>query len=127
MLGTPTIFFDCDDTLVIWDKHGKSNDFEAIKFTCYGKEYKLIPHKPHIEALKKHKNDGYKIVVWSAGGEEWAAEVVKVLDLGDHVDCTLSKPEFYYDDKRVFEFMHHTKRIFTSYRGFGSECVQEDE
>ena len=112
MIGTPTIYFDTDDTLVCWEMHNNPN---AIPFICYGKEYKLVPHTEHIKMLKKFKADGFQIVVWSAGGREWVEEVVNKLFLNDYVDVMLSKPSFYVDDVEVRHFMHKTKRLYIPY------------
>jgi FMN phosphatase YigB (HAD superfamily) len=78
MLGTPTIYFDIDDTLLMW---GMDKSPKAKKFVHHGISYFLVPHKKHIAKLKQHKKEGWKIVVWSHGGEDWAKLVVKKLKL----------------------------------------------
>lgn len=113
-MGDPTIFFDVDDTLVLWDME---DDPDAIEFRCYGQTHRLVPHKKHIEILKRHKEDGYKIIVWSAGGEAWARTIVDTLDLGDYVDYTISKPDWFYDDSPPRYFMHKHRWLFDTYKG----------
>ena len=31
--------------------------------------------KVHVELLRQYKHEGYKIVVWSAAGANWAKEI----------------------------------------------------
>lgn len=121
MMGTPTVFFDCDSTLIMWDMEGSPS---ALSFILYGKTYRLVPHQKHIDKLKEHKAEGFSIVVWSAGGKEWAEEVVKVLNLGTYVDTIISKPTYYYDDLTSPRFLHEHKRI---YYPFGSDWMETTE
>ncbi len=109
IFGKPTIYYDVDDTLVMWNKPISD---EHIECTLYGTTYKVLPNWKHIELLKKHWRDGYKIVVWSGGGEDWATEVVNKLDLNDFVDVRLSKPSYYVDDLEPEQFMFKHKRIY---------------
>lgn len=118
MLGTPTIYFDCDSTLVMWEMDGSPN---ALPFELYGKKYLLVPHQKHIDKLKEHKREGFTIIVWSAGGAEWSKEVVKVLGLENYVDLMISKPCYYYDDLISPKFLHEHKRI---YYPFGSDWME---
>jgi predicted phosphatase len=107
LLKEPIIMFDVDDTLVLWGKEGGiSNDPNAVDFECMGTIYKLVPHEKHIEYLKKCKHDGFKVVVWSYGGMDWAYEVVTTLNLTKYVDLIMSKPEEYVDDMDCKIFMH---------------------
>lgn len=45
-----------------------------------------------IAFLKTLKAAGHKIIVWSGGGEEYAARWVRLLGLEEHVDATMAKP-----------------------------------
>lgn len=113
LFGEPTVFFDVDDTLVLWGSyHGHHPDPRAVAFDCYGTEYKLLPHFKHIELLKDLKKQGYKIIVWSAGTAPWAREVVRGLGLEEYVDHILSKPTFYVDDRFPEDFLHRQNRIY---------------
>lgn len=111
------VFFDCDDTLVMWDL-GKYPDREDLKleFNCYGVSYYLLPHIEHIERLKKHKSNGNIVVVWSASGSAWAKQVVDVLKLNQYVDIVISKPTWYYDDLKQTEFLPDTDRVYIEYK-----------
>lgn len=106
------IAFDCDDTLVMWNadmswthKAQGTLEFNAVPSLEDPKWVYLKPHHGHIEILKKHKKQGYGIVVWSAGGAWWAREVVKVLQLQDYVDVTMAKPVRCYDDIEPNQFL----------------------
>jgi hypothetical protein len=103
--------FDCDDTLVIWD-YPPEKLSECIYLKIDITEIPLLPHKKHIEELKKHKARGHRVIVWSAGGWEWANEVVKKLELEEFVDVVMSKPRWFYDDLPSTEFMPEINRIY---------------
>jgi FMN phosphatase YigB (HAD superfamily) len=105
-------FFDVDDTLVKWSFSQEEADQYGIKFNNFGYETLLVPHRTHIEQLKKHRARGHKIIVWSAGGYDWAAEVVKVLGLEDAVDLVISKPTWFYDDLPASHFLPEGNRIY---------------
>lgn len=45
------------------------------------------------------------MVVWSAGGWDWAEAVVKTLKLENFVDLVISKPTWTYDDLQPSEFI----------------------
>lgn len=108
-----SVFWDVDDTLVLWNPTKEQLEKDGIDFECPaglflneennvtpGKPWtaRLVPHKTHIEQLKKHKMRGHMIVVWSAGGYDWAEAVVKRLGLEQYVDVVISKPTWAYDD-----------------------------
>lgn len=99
------IFFDCDDTLVMWnqDKSFKRKDSGALKFihSESGTIFYLKPNKKHIELLKEYAKKGYQVIVWSAGGSGWAHDVTKQLGLNDHVYATMSKPIAIVDDMPI--------------------------
>lgn len=128
-----TTFFDVDDTLVMWGR-GQKGDPGVVEIICPASRYSralfdlnqnspltssteeivyeagtwteyLIPHKKHIEQMKLHKLRGHTIVVWSAGGWEWAVEVVKALGLEQYVDLVMEKPTWCYDDKQAEEYI----------------------
>ena len=110
--GNTIVYFDVDDTLVMWDPPKDKLEAEGIDVICPaglicvdgnleqapGFKAKLLPHKKHIEKLKKHKMRGHTVVVWSAGGYDWAEAAIKVLQLEKYVDVVISKPKWAYDD-----------------------------
>lgn len=120
--GTKVAFFDVDDTLLKWcptedekEDDGIDHNFRIISTSIDGEgrliykekveEDAYIPIKVHINQLKEHKRHGHTVVVWSAGGAEWAAKAVSMLGIEDYVDLCMDKPTSVYDDKQVSEFM----------------------
>ena len=114
-----TTYFDVDETLVFWSPTTEQLDKHGIEITCPGSyilvddeltrcpsvTQKLVPHFKHIQQLINHKLRGHTIIVWSAGGYDWAEVVVKALKLEQYVDLVISKPTWIYDDKKPEEFM----------------------
>ena len=95
-----TAFFDCDDTLIMWDEN-HSQPFEGcVAVTCPhdGKTSYHRPHKRHISFLKKQAAKGMGVVVWSAAGVGWAKAVVEALGLQDLNILVVSKPTKCIDD-----------------------------
>lgn len=114
MLIFPTdnsIFFDVDDTLVLWSYPGDRHE-DTLLIDNYGCLTRLLPHKAHISQLIKHKNAGHSIVVWSQGGVVWATNVVKALKLEEYVDVVMCKPFWYYDDIPMHVFMPEEHRVY---------------
>lgn len=113
------VFFDCDDTLVMWSPTPEQSEKDGVDFECPGSfamidgelkpspswKTRLVPHKKHIEQLKLHKMRGHTVVVWSAGGWDWAEAVVKTLKLEQYVDLVINKPIWAYDDLPPSEYM----------------------
>jgi hypothetical protein len=115
-----TVFCDVDDTLFMWnasaeqlEKNGISVsapagvwlNSEGIEVACPAYTQLLLPHRKHIEQLKKHRIRGHTIIVWSAGGYDWAEAAVRALGLEDTVDLVISKPIWCYDDLQPNEYM----------------------
>lgn len=98
-------FFDCDETLVIWDFD--RNLYTGIRITSPdGLVSEMVnPHIGHIKKLKEHKLRGQLVVVWSAGGYAWAETVVKALGLENYVDYVMAKPAWAWDDLTPNEFI----------------------
>lgn len=98
----PTAYFDVDDTLVIW---GKDHLPEAKPFLNAGMIEMLLPNQKIICRLLDLHDQGYTIVVWSQGGADWAAEVVRKLELEAFVSLCIDKPHKYIDDLSCTKFM----------------------
>lgn len=79
--------FDVDDTLILWDKGNITFNHIPVEI-----------HQVHVEAIKKHKARGQFVIVWSAGGAQWAKEAVDYLGIGEYVDIVMRKPLVMYDD-----------------------------
>lgn len=112
-----SVFCDVDDTLIMWNP--PKDETDIIEITCPTSlvmiegelvsagswTAKLKPHRTHIEQLKLHKSRGHLVVVWSAGGWDWAKAAVIALGIEDYVDVVMSKPTWAYDDKKPEEYM----------------------
>lgn len=103
------VAFDCDDTLVMWNEVPFQDEIDLYGTIPFQDPYKnkmihnLRPHKKHIQKLKGYAQSGWTVMVWSAGGWEWAKTVVETLGLQDYVDLIMSKPDVCYDDMPVGE------------------------
>lgn len=104
-----TVYFDCDDTLVIW-KYNLSDKGKTIEIGGPDFTQRVLPHLAHIEEVKKAKARGHVTVVWSAGGSAWSEAVVKALHLEKYVDLVVSKPNYFFDDLSPEAFM--TNRMY---------------
>jgi hydroxymethylpyrimidine pyrophosphatase-like HAD family hydrolase len=95
----PCAFFDIDDTLIIWkDDEGKIRNLPKVEVECRGimEEYYINPY--NLDYLKKLATRGHAIVVWSAGGADWAEAVCIALDIEHMVFAAMAKPTYYIDD-----------------------------
>lgn len=86
---------DVDRTLIMWE----SGDL-------------WHPHLAHIEILKQFKFQGHGVIVWSAGGHEWALKAIKLLGIEELVDLVAGKPDWWMDDRSCTEFMPELTRIY---------------
>lgn len=103
-----TVYFDVDQTLVMFGPRTKRQFYEPEDAT----DFQVDTHQRHVRALREHKHRGHKIVVWSAGGAEWAEQVVRNLGIEDLVDICIAKPSWFYDDKTASEFMPEVNRVY---------------
>jgi hypothetical protein len=101
----PHCYYDVDETIIKWPDHPFQPSKGSVELMILGKSYYLIPHKKNIDKLKELYDNGYKIVVWSKGGEMWAKMVVQTLKLNQYVSCVHSKPDCYLDDVEPKEWM----------------------
>lgn len=105
---------DVDNTLVMWNKpHGPTSI--VLKDPYNGAKNSLVPHTQHIDLLKKYKNQGYTVIVWSAGGKLWAETVVNALGLSDVVDFAMCKSVKYVDDLQASEVLG--SRVYIPFEG----------
>ena len=88
---------DCDDTLVMWNIPPGYKG-ELLKVYTNGHIEECIVNKPAVEHLKKMKRRSFSVVVWSAGGSDWAEAVVKALKIEDFVDVVMPKIDYHLDD-----------------------------
>jgi FMN phosphatase YigB (HAD superfamily) len=96
-----TVWFDVDDTLVLWDTTSKLGKKIKLKGeTNDGKPFtmEVVAHKEHIEEIKRYKMRGFTVIVWSQGGGEWGEKVINTLGLKGFVDIVIGKIDFCYDN-----------------------------
>lgn len=101
MIAAPdkrTVMFDVDDTLIMWECKHTDDDAMFIPGPHGEHGIHVRPHLKHIHVLKNLKGIGWYVVVWSQGGADHAANVIKHLELEKYVDLVISKPEVYFDD-----------------------------
>lgn len=114
----PTVFFDVDSTLVFsWDECPLElrNEDTAIDITATGDPEDAVTfyrHDKHENAIMDFHARGHNVIVWSAGGANWAAAVVKALCLEGCVYACLEKPRWYFDDKTVDQWMPELNRTY---------------
>jgi len=103
--SSKSIFVDVDDTLLIWS-YDDDEESDAIDICVRGSIIqRAVPNEYNIKFVKEFKARGHTIIVWSAGGWEWAKYAIKILKLEDVVDVVMSKPDWYIDDKPAEYFM----------------------
>lgn len=106
--------FDVDKCLVreLEDNDiGKETVF--VKDPLKGPDIRVRINKAMIRLLKEEKHRGGYIFVWSRGGHEWAANVVDALGLRPYVNIAMDKPEVYFDDTPVQEWLKD--RVFLDF------------
>lgn len=105
-----TAYFDIDQTIVIWEKDinivlNGTDEKHCIPVELNGKKFFIRPLWGHVNQIIQQNLKGLICIAWSAGGASWADAVVRALNLQDYVLCSLTKPNFYYDDKPAEHFM----------------------
>lgn len=125
--GDNTIYFDVDNTLIMWDP--PVGDPRIVHLPSLHKVYvgtlgksdittpdtvEVIPHLHHLEMIKRHKQLGNTVIVWSKSGPRWARNVVEFFELQEYVDLCIGKPSCFYDDLRAEEFMVDRRYIIQS-------------
>ena len=88
---------DVDDTLIMWGDP-KFYPGKVVTITTNGFPEKGAVNEFALEHLKKMKRRGYAVVVWSAGGSDWAEAVVKALEIERYVDLVMPKIDDHLDD-----------------------------
>lgn len=113
LASSNTIFFDVDDTLIMWGKKHQNGRTDVITVEdpfMRGHMMNFTPHKTHINILKRNFEQGRQVVVWSAAGYLWAQTVVEVLGLEKFVTLIMEKPSRYVDDKPMEEW--YPQRVY---------------
>jgi len=107
----PIVCFDVDDTLIMWGKTDhRTGEADTISFTDHaGIKFTTKFHRKHVENIKTHKSRGHYVIVWSAGGGEWAAKAVEILGLEKYVDQCMNKPSWCFDDLQPDKYMPRSR------------------
>ena len=96
------IWFDVDDTLIMWGPSQSKRKRILIQDPHLPEErISFLPHITHINILKRNHAQGRTVIVWSAAGYEWATAVVQALKLEKYVTLILAKPVLYVDDRKM--------------------------
>jgi hydroxymethylpyrimidine pyrophosphatase-like HAD family hydrolase len=104
---------DVDDTLIMHDQTLPPKNQIVIKDPYMDHDIYVTPHIKHIEMLKRYHKQGYFVIIWSAGGAEWAESVAKALKLEEYCDLIIAKPLKYVDDLEVTEWLN--TRVYFPY------------
>lgn len=109
--STKTAYFDVDNCLVF-----SESELEFTKAITEGlaliKGQKWVLHSAHAQLLKEFHARGFTIIVWSAGGADWASTIVTAFGLEAYVDLVIGKPDFFIDDKCAYAFMSEDRRTY---------------
>lgn len=97
--------FDVDETLILHVDGAKHKNEFTVTDPDTGTKHRVVPHKRHIDYLKKSMGRGRFVVVWSANGYAWADAVIKKLGLELYVNQVMTKPTVYFDDVPADKFM----------------------
>lgn len=100
----PTVYFDVDNTLIFAESDISSKTALLLPSVCINST-RFFLHDIHIEKPKEFKARGHVVVVWSAGGADWAEMVVSAAGLRDYVDVVIAKPAWYFDDLVVTDWI----------------------
>jgi hypothetical protein len=97
-----TVAFDVDETLIQRLPYdGYRHVAEDDRFEIQGVHYRI--RRDEVYRLRSFAgSNGFEVVVWSAGGGEWAAQIGGILGLDPYVDLYLGKPDFAVDDRADF-------------------------
>lgn len=110
--GENNCFFDVDDTLTLtYRPSGSLYPVVWVKdpLTRH-RSIKRYVHEPMVRLLKEEIHRGATVFVWSRGGYEWAAEVLKALKIKSTKLYVLSKPHAYFDDIPIEQWL--TNRVY---------------
>lgn len=102
-----TIYADVDNTIILYPPFTKNRKDKLMLKLESGDYIKVFPHKEHIKHLKTYSKNGNKVILWSAAGGAWAKQVAKALKITKYIDLYLDKPNTYYDDLEVTEWMKY--------------------
>jgi len=89
--------FDVDGTLILFGHNKKGCKFFNPNISTWEE---AEPYQKHIDLLKRFKEEGCTILVWSRSGAEYTQNVIEALELEEYVDIISDKPTDYIDDEK---------------------------
>lgn len=111
----PTVYVDVDETLVSFEARYKS--CAKIKVGPEGAKMNAFINEYVVDKIKEFRARGHNVIIWSAGGADWAHTVVKSLKLEDYVDAIMPKPSWFFDDQPSTTYMPESNRIHIRFDG----------
>ena len=99
--------FDVDGTLILHTHPEAIALVDRLSvYDAVTKKFIIVQiNRPMVRLLREASHRGDYVIVWSRGGYEWAANVIKALDLVDDVNQVMSKPLAYFDDTPVEKWL----------------------
>lgn len=89
---------DCDDTLVMWQL-SMYPDLPRVEVALPDIAPSiLVLNQKNVNLVKKFYKLGFKIVVWSQTGYDWAKAVAEAVGLSEYVTLYMTKPRYHVDD-----------------------------
>lgn len=88
------VFFDCDDTLILWNKV----DLDLPTVIINGREFQV--HTKHLQKIHDYHVMGFTIFIWSNSGYKWAKTVAEALKVEDKI-IAMCKPHRVFDDAKT--------------------------
>lgn len=103
-----TVYFDTDNTIVY-----AASEFPELshlpKVSIGTRDFYVNTNI--TEKIKDFYGRGHKVIVWSAGGEDWAEQVVIHAGLINYVYETFTKPDWVFDDKDTESWMPEAEHV----------------
>jgi hypothetical protein len=99
------VFFDIDSTLILENQPSSMHDIKVEDPLDSTHHVWVQPHTAMIRLLKEEYSRGSTVIVWSRGGYQWAANVIKALGLEEMVNMAMSKPMVYFDDMPIEKWL----------------------
>ncbi len=99
VISNPRIWeFDVDNTLILWDK-SQYQDIPPVFANSDKGPVTLHINQKNVNLLIKLAKIGWYIRVHSGSGVEWAAKIIRLLNLEPYVDSVEAKPLGKTDDQ----------------------------
>lgn len=104
-----TLYVDCDDTMILWDR-SKYPDLPTLSISTPAGTMHVKLHQKNKNVIEKFAKMRYDIIFWSGSGGRHAYEVAKALSVNAYSNTFLSKPRYILDDQPPEQW--HMERIW---------------